>query len=116
MIYFTQMQGCRIDDANGQFAGYLRDLVFVDGKKKAGISHIILSDENNNRKKISWAYVSNIGLNVDREVITRLQLNDPLLKIHPLFVAGGELLVGDIMDKQVVDIDNVKIVRVNDVL
>ncbi len=115
MVYFSEIKGKPIFDANNKNIGILKDLVFVDGEKYAEITHLVYLDENKNRKKISWDLVKELkseanGINTK----IGINLNTPEEKITPFFEKEKEALVGNIIDKQLIDVDGFKVVRVND--
>jgi len=117
MVFFSELKGRLVYDSNKKTLGSLNDLVFVDGEKYAEITHIVYIDENKYRKKIPFSLVNELK----EEKIANshslvLNLNQPKEKIIPFFIKEDDVLVGDILDKQVVDIDGIKVVRVNDVL
>jgi len=117
MVYFNQLKGKPIFDENNKNIGFLKDLVFVDGEKYAEITHLIYLDENKYRKKIPWDWVKELksetnGIKTDIGII----LNTPAEKITPFFEKEKEILVSNIIDKQLIDVDGFKVIRVNDVV
>ncbi len=117
MVYFSQLKNRRVFDSKKVYVGRLIDLVFVDGKNYAEITHLIYQDESKYKKKIAWDFVEEFkeekkGKNSEISIY----LNSPVDEITPFFMREKESLVGGILDKQVIDVNGVKVVRVNDVL
>jgi len=95
-------------DPKGDELGRVKDLVIVKGEPLPKVSALILE-----RKKgfllLPWTYLNIfnkriISSNVYGETLQPYELNEDDL-----------LLVRDILDKQIVDVNGVKVVRVNDV-
>ncbi|RLD16355.1 MAG: hypothetical protein DRI22_01350 [Caldiserica bacterium] len=117
MVYFSELQRKAVYDSKGRQIGQLKDLVFVDGTRYAEVTHLVYCGEDNYPKKIPFGLVSEFKEQREkgkRELTIKLDIS--LEKLNPFFIKESDLLVGDILDKQVVDVNGVKIVRVNDVL
>ncbi len=112
MVDFSELKNKPIIDCDGKKIGVVKDLVFIDGEDYAEITHLIYAGEDKYKKKISWRFVKE--LKRDKEII--IELNDCLADLNPSFVHGNEFLVGDLVDKQIVDLHGLKVVRVNDVV
>lgn len=112
MVDFSELKNKPVIDAGGKQTGVLKDLVFIDGEDYAEISHLIYCSEDKYQKKISWRFVKE--LKKDKDII--IELNEPLSNLHTTFVQGDEFLVGNLVDKQIVDLNGLKVVRVNDVV
>ncbi len=117
MVFFSELKGRRVYDSNKVFLGVVDDLVFVDGEKYAAITHLVYVDDNKYRKKIHFSLVNELK-EEKRQKSPGLVINLSLPKerITPFFIKENDVLVGDILDKQVVDVDGVKVVRVNDII
>ncbi len=116
MVFFSYLQGRPVIDANDKRIGTVKDMVFIDGDKYAEISHLIYSDLNSTRRKTSWRYVRDIEYeNTPKEDID-IRLNIPEEKIELEAEKIKEFLVTHIQDKQVIDMNGIRIVRVNDTL
>lgn len=118
MVYFSQLKDSCVFDSDHVYVGKLIDLVFVDGLNYAEITHLIYqSEEDKYKKKIPWDYVKEFKeeKNGKREQIA-VYLNLLIDEITPFFMKKKENLVGGILDKQVIDVNGVKVVRVNDIL
>lgn len=117
MVYYSELKGRPVYDSNKKKLGVLSDLVFVDGLEYAEVTHLLYSDEEKYNRKIRFSLVEEFKEEKNRrkgEIV--IKLSQPAEKINPFFLKNEELLVGEIVDKQVVDVSGAKIVRVNDVL
>jgi CBS domain-containing protein/sporulation protein YlmC with PRC-barrel domain len=108
VIYFSQINGKPIYDDRGYNVGSMEDLVFKDGEELAEITHFVMKI-NKNVFKLPWSFVGSVGhsiyLNTVKENLTHSDIKD------------SDLLVNSVlMDRQLVDTDGLKVVRVNDVL
>ncbi len=115
MVYFSQLKNKKVFDSARKHIGYLADLVFLDGKDYAEITHMVYIDEDTYRKKIPWTYIKEFKEERKTKDIS-IFLNTPVDEITHFFVKKKESLVGGILDKQVIDVNGVKVVRVNDVI
>lgn len=104
-------------DPEGKNIGPLADLVFVDGEKFADITHLICCGEDRYKKKINFSLVGKVGVKKEnggkKLEITLTAIEE---QITPLTLKKTDLLVSDIIDKQVVDVNGAKVVRINDVV
>jgi magnesium transporter len=95
-------------DPKGDELGRLTDLVIVKGEPLPKVSALIM-DKKKRLFKLSWTDLNIfnkriISANIYSEALKTYELNDKDL-----------LLVRDILDKQIVDANGAKVVRVNDV-
>lgn len=114
MVYFTQLIGRPVFDFNGNIVGKLIDLCFKDGVKYATISSIILNNEKE-RLCIPWKYVYEFR---DRPGTNKLDVDIYLIitKEEIKNVCSTEsLLLSKLLDRQIIDVDGARIVRVNDI-
>jgi magnesium transporter len=117
MVYFSQLKGRSVYDSKGRSIGTTADLAFTDGEKYAEICHLIYSSREKYRKKIPWGFVKEIKDNPQTKGIDAdIYLNAPESELNPTFEGENEFLVSRLVDKQIIDVDGVKVVRVNDVL
>ncbi len=117
MVYFSDLQKRPITDKEGQLVGLLKDLVFIDGEEFAEVTHLIYISEEGYRKKIPWKHVEELKERREKgtlriDIILGVDRGD----LNPTFERGDEFLIGNIVDKQLVDVNGVKVVRVNDIL
>jgi CBS domain-containing protein/sporulation protein YlmC with PRC-barrel domain len=116
MVYFSQLKGRPVFDSAGKKIGILVDMGFNDGEKYAEICHIIYSSKNKYRKKIPWNLVKEIKDNPEtRRLDVDIYLNSIENELEPTFEKEKEFLVSKLVDKQIIDVDGLKVVRVNDV-
>ncbi|PIU21330.1 MAG: hypothetical protein COT15_02825 [Candidatus Diapherotrites archaeon CG08_land_8_20_14_0_20_34_12] len=108
VIYFSQIYKKPIYDDIGNKIGILKDLAFNDGEDLAEITYFVVQ-LNGKILKFPWKYIASLGhaiyLNVTKEKLSCCELQDT------------DLLITEVLlDKQLVDVDGLKIVRVNDIL
>ncbi|MEM4267680.1 MAG: CBS domain-containing protein [Candidatus Woesearchaeota archaeon] len=116
MVFFSEILRKDIVDSNGKHVGKLADLIFIDGEKTAQISHLVYVSDDKYRKKIPWGLVKELtALKEQRHAEIKIVLNVQKDNIRPLFEDEKEWLVSKLLDKQIIDIDGLKVVRVNDV-
>ena len=116
MVYFIQLKNKPVIDAEGKKIGVVKDLVFVDGINYAQISHLIYLSKEKYRKKIAWRFIKELKEKPTKKESIEIHLNRPSDELNILFEQESDLLVSSLIDKQIVDVDGQKIVRVNDVL
>jgi CBS domain-containing protein/sporulation protein YlmC with PRC-barrel domain len=110
VAFFSQFRGMQVIDSEGRLVGRFKDFAIVPGETLLEVSgvvyspHFLSEDFIVNKSNIS-SIDSVIKLKVAKE------------EIPPGKLSGKEMLVTDtLLDKQIVDIDGLKVVRVNDVL
>ncbi|MFH1256195.1 MAG: CBS domain-containing protein [Candidatus Diapherotrites archaeon] len=107
-IYFYYLDGKPIVDASFKKIGVLHDLVIADGVERAEVLALVFVS-GGVRKKIEWRFVESI----EHQVF----LNAGIQEIPIQDVNENDLLVREILlDKQLVDVDGLKVVRVNDLI
>lgn len=107
-IYFSELRGKKIFGDNGIKIGTLKDLVFVEGEGIAEITHFIAKTKKG-FEKFHWVNVASVGKQI------HLKIKKDELQVRK--IEETDLRVKEIlMDKQLVDIDGLKVVRVNDIL
>ncbi len=108
VTYFSEICGKPVYDDKGYKIGLLKDLVFKDGEELAEITHFVLGI-NGKKLKFPWKFVASVSqdvhLNALKEKILCTETNETD------FLANEML-----MDRQLVDTNGLKVVRVNDVL
>jgi len=111
-LYFSQIIGLDIFDANGQWVGRLHDIAMNPlGDIYPKASDLILRRGTYTREyaKVNWEDIVYIEENV------RLKIFGDRLKFSPESPKGDLTLRRDIFDQQVVDTDDQRVVRVNDI-
>ncbi|MGV8140894.1 MAG: magnesium transporter MgtE N-terminal domain-containing protein [Candidatus Woesearchaeota archaeon] len=107
IIYFSSLQNRKVYDANGDYTGKLKDLVISGGERFPEVSHILLVHKKT-RVLVPWAHVFEWGKH------TKLNLTYEQLPTREL--REDDVLLGDnILDMQVVDVNGLKVIRVNDI-
>ncbi len=112
--FFSQFMGKAIVDKNGRALGKLKDFAIRPGETLLEVSGVVygeglLSEVLGHDVIVSMANVASI----DKDIKLKVDMED----IPPGRLSDSEMLIRDIiLDKQIVDIDDLKVVRVNDVL
>ena len=108
-IYLSSVIGRSVINSKGDQIGVLRDLIMVPGEVFPEVSHLVIKS----RKKIKtlpWSEVTlftHIVISIGQTKAQRLDVYVP---------GEGDILVKrDLLDKQIVDVDGAKVVRVNDI-
>jgi magnesium transporter len=108
--FFSLIKGMKVVDRDGSVVGKLIDLSIKPGEALLEISRIVYASNILGEKVI--LPLSNVST-IDREVKLDLSRDE----IPPGKLSENELLITEtILDKQIVDIDGLKVVRVNDVI
>ncbi|HIJ81172.1 MAG TPA: magnesium transporter [Desulfuromonadales bacterium] len=108
-IYLSQILGKIVINSKGEDLGVLRDLIMVPGEVFPEVSHIVFQSRKG-RKSLPWAEVALFN----HVVISTVGINPPGLTNY--LPHEGEILVRrGLLDKQIVDVDGAKVVRVNDI-
>src|SRR6185369_10336367 len=95
--------------SKGDKLGTLRDLVMIPGEVFPAVSHIVIKSRKG-LKTLPWNEVTLFT----HVVISISGVRPPGLR--PYEPGEGEILVKrDLLDKQIVDVDGAKVVRVNDI-
>lgn len=108
MPFFSQIAGRPVLDARGQAQGKIADLVVSADSTYPIIKAVsVRGGRHDQATLVPWEQV----LNFDSTVVLR----HPRAEITPYQPAEHELLIGQqILDRQIVDVENRKVVRVND--
>ncbi len=108
-IYLSSVIGRAVINNNGDQIGVLRDLIMVPGEVFPEVSHIVIKSRKG-IKTLPWSEVT---------LFTHVVISTGSIKPHHLasYIPGdGDILVKrDLLDKQIVDVDGAKVVRVNDI-
>ncbi|CAJ35130.1 magnesium transporter [Methanocella arvoryzae] len=110
VAYFSTFQGQKVIDSEGRVLGRIKDFAITPGESLLEVSRIV--------------YMSNIlrdSITVPMASVASFdgsfRLKIPREEIPPGKLSEHEMLIVEtILDKQIVDIDGLKVVRVNDVL
>ena len=112
--FFSQYMGKDVADKNGRVLGKVKDFAIRPGETLLEVSGVVygeglLSDVLGHDVIVSMVNVESI----DADIKLKVAMED----IPPGRLSENEMLIRDtILDKQIVDIDDLKVVRVNDVL
>jgi len=108
-IYLSSVIGRSVINSKGEQIGTLRDLIMVPGEVFPEVSHIVIKARKGT-KSLPWCEVSlftHVVISVSGVSPHGLRTYEPV---------EGEILVKrDLLDKQIVDVDGAKVVRVNDI-
>jgi CBS domain-containing protein/sporulation protein YlmC with PRC-barrel domain len=107
MLYLSQAIGRPVRDKNGEPIGKVADLIVAVGERYPPVTGLVVAT---GRRKIflPWSSVGSLD-------IEGAQLRTTTLDIAAFRQRPNEILLkSDLMDKQIVDIDGRRVVRVND--
>jgi len=111
IIYFSYFQNRKVYDENGLLLGKLKDMVISGGERFPEVSHILLAHHTKHRTEnvlVPWNHVFEWGKHVKLNLVYE---NLPTREVRDDDVLLGE----NILDKQVVDVNGLKVIRVNDI-
>ena len=107
MLYLSQAIGRPVLDRNGESIGRVADLLVAVGDRYQPVTGLVVETD---RRRIFLPWTS-----VDRLDALGARLSTPTIDIDKFLQRPNEILLkADLMDKQIVDIDGRKVVRVND--
>ena len=110
MLYLSQVIGKPVTDAAGEAFDTVADLVIYHGTERfPRITGVLLKGDRSRVAIIPWDAVAEFGASG-----IRLRVERRLLAPRPL-QPDEILLRDDVLDGQVVDTDDIKVVRVNDI-
>ncbi len=108
-IYLSSVIGRSVINSNGDRIGTLRDLIMIPGEVFPEVSHIVIKARSG-LKSLPWSEVT---------LFTHVVISTGSVNPHGLIAyqpQEGDILVKrDLLDKQIVDVDGAKVVRVNDI-
>lgn len=112
MLYFSQMLGLDVLDANGEKIGTVNDLGIATKEVFPRVTSLAFQGPGKTPFMISWRkYVQ--GLDQDAKVV---RLKVPSDQIRFSYLQPDEVLISrDLLNKQIVDTRGLKVVRVNDI-
>ncbi|WP_085829887.1 magnesium transporter [Collinsella vaginalis] len=110
MNYFSELLGLPVIDSTGQKIGVVNDLGIATGEVFPHVTSLAFRGPGKTPFMISWRkYVDHVD---DNKVV----LNGPATDIRFSYLQPDEVLLArDIMNKQIVDTQGLKVVRVNDI-
>ena len=109
MIYFTEIQNLPMYGVKGEFLGKVEDLCVDPNSKGARVASYLVRTPHKALQCITYAQIQSISVravqtNVSRDELRCYALDEGLIRINH-----------DVLDQQIIDVDNRKVVRVNDV-
>ncbi|MFH1409626.1 MAG: CBS domain-containing protein [Nanoarchaeota archaeon] len=104
-VYFSELQNKTVYDKKKRRVGVLLDMVFNDGEQEAKISHLVLKRKC--LEKLPMKFVDLVGKHIELNVEEKELTYDALQE-------DDFTITHYILDKQIVDVDDLKVVRVND--
>ncbi len=109
MLYLSQMLGRPVLDSNGEEIGRISDLAIQTGEVFPRITSVAFLGPSKTPFMVSWRkYVASYEDG-------KIQLNKPSYDIRFSYLQPDELLLArDLLNKQIVDTQGLKVVRVND--
>jgi magnesium transporter len=106
IIYFSQLQGKGVYDAKKKRIGKLKDLAISGGITFPEVSHVLVQ-RRSGMILIPWQNIS--------EFKDFIVLDKPLEEVSHRLIGEDDVFIGhNILDKQVVDVNGLKVIRVND--
>jgi magnesium transporter len=107
MIYLSKAIGRPVLDANSESIGRIDDLIVAVGDRYPPVTGLVVTTDRR-RIHLPWAQVATFDASGAR-------LSTPTIDITKFHQRPNEILLrADLLDKQIVDIDGRKVVRVND--
>lgn len=117
MVFFSELIHKHVIDSEEKVIGTLCDLIFHDGIEYAPITHLVFLAKDNYKKRLSWGFVKGIRQKSEKNgAELSIILNVPSAELDLTFIHEYDLLAHEILDKQIIDVSGVKVVRVNDIL
>lgn len=108
-IYLSSVIGRSVITSAGTEIGTLRDLIMVPGEVFPEVSHLVIR-RGRALEMLPWGAVK-----LFTHIVISTTGTTPS-GLHPYTPMEGEILVKrDLLDKQIVDVDGAKVVRVNDI-
>jgi magnesium transporter len=107
MLYLSQAIGRPVLDLNGEGMGEVADLIVAVGDRYPPVTGLVVKTDRR-RIFVPWTSVGSLD-------VGGAKLRTPTIDIGKFHQRPNEILLrADLMDKQIVDIDGRKVVRVND--
>jgi len=107
-LFLSEILSKPIVDQEGDVLGKIKDIIVVKGEPLPIVKKIILS-KNNTLYQLDY---KNISIFNKRIIAAKIKAD----KLQPYIASDDDLLsVRDILDKQILDINGAKVVRVNDI-
>jgi CBS domain-containing protein/sporulation protein YlmC with PRC-barrel domain len=109
VIYFTELQNLPLYGVKGEFLGELEDLCVDPSQKAARVASYLVRTPRKKLECITYSQIQSISVragqtSVPREEIRCYAADEGLIRIKK-----------DVLDQQIIDVNDRKVVRVNDV-
>jgi CBS domain-containing protein len=109
MIYFTELQNLPMYGVKGEFLGKLEDLCVDPSQKAARVASYLVRTPHRSLQCITYTQIQSISVragqtSVPRDELRCYALDEGLIRIKK-----------DVLDQQIIDVNDRKVVRVNDV-
>jgi magnesium transporter len=109
MIFFTELEHLPIYGVKGEFLGKIEDLCVDPSQKAARVASFLVRTPQKSLQCITYTQIQSISVragqtNVSREELRCYAPDEGLIRIAK-----------DVLDQQIIDVNNRKVVRVNDV-
>src|SRR5664279_5721693 len=108
MLYLSQVIGRPVRDMNGESIGKVADLIVAVGERYPPVTGLVIKTDGR-QIFLPWSSVSSLDADGARLKTSTLDINKFQQRPNEI------LLKLDLLDKQIVDIDGRRVVRVNDV-
>jgi CBS domain-containing protein/sporulation protein YlmC with PRC-barrel domain len=109
MIYFTELENLPTFDVRGEYLGRLVDLTVDPNQNPFGVASYLIKTPKNRLLCITYQQIQSISVRAAQTTV-------PASEIRCYTADEGLLRVKkDVLDQQVIDVNNRKVVRVNDV-
>ncbi len=109
MIYFTELQNLPLYGAKGEYLGELEDLCVDPGQKMARVASYLVRTPRKELQCIAYTQIQSLSVRAGQTNVLRGDVrcytpDEALIRIKK-----------DVLDQQIIDVNNRKVVRVNDV-
>jgi CBS domain-containing protein/sporulation protein YlmC with PRC-barrel domain len=106
--YLSDLVRMNVVDRDGALVGRLKDLAIRLGETFPPVTKIVVRPGRGEALVLPWSAIRSVST----EAIT---LNHPLAELQPSRIEEGEVLLEEsVLDKQIVDVEGHRVVRVND--
>src|ERR1019366_2223067 len=109
MIFFTELQRLPVYGVKGEYLGRLEDVCVDSSQNQSRVASYLVRTPKNNVQCITYEQIQSISVRaaqttVPREDVRCYAPDEGMIHVRK-----------DVLDQQIIDVDNRKVVRVNDV-
>jgi flagellar motility protein MotE (MotC chaperone) len=109
MIYFTELENLPVYDSRGEYLGYLDDVLINPSENPLQVASFLVRTPKKENLSITYDQIPSIS-------VRSAQTNVPAQAVRFFIPDEGLIRVKkDVLDQQIIDVNNRKVVRVNDV-